>query len=861
MARIPINHFSDKDLNPNGTITQDILSYPKYFKNSQNQFEEVNCSIVSSDDIGWEYEVKKGVYELHINSDGTFEVNHLGDVFKLKLLGLGFYNSDTKERLFPSQTQFTLSTPTISDNSATWTLPLSSSYKIEYTNNNLKDILTISNDAKTWLKNHKPSGWTADNTWVGLIYDIDLSNSVMVESKDTETEEDIKFISDGKVKHKIIQAWAKHSDYDPLNPDDLIWKRRRIIKNDKYVEAIKASALDSVDGQLVFNTNVTFQQGVSDYSGCEDNYLCSAAATTNYGGDTNRYIFQNNDAFIIKYNLSSISSAATVLSARAWIYEDTRGGAGTLNYYVIKRNWGESTSTYNTYDGSNNWTTAGAADTTNDTYASFTSSANENGGWTKIWITDQVQDWVDGSVSNYGYRVSRIYDSFDSSEDGTTSRRPYLTVTYVEEGDFWAYYQMGSAVVTTASDEITAGNLSNPQSISTFDTNYTGSTTTDPILLTKPLNTSATSHDTAIAQGSYFTITLTPDEGKVLNFDSLSFNACRGGSGTPRGWILRSSIDSYAADIDESVLSTVLPTFESFSVDLTAAAYQGIASAITFRIYMYAPTAYNLCFDDILFIGTSENATTPSVSPSGSPSISPSGSPSISPSVSPSGSPSVSPSISPSASPSPSTSPSGSPSVSPSVSPSGSPSVSPSISPSKSPSVSPSGSPSVSPSGTPSVSPSGSPSVSPSGTPSISPSRSPSMSPSTSPSISPSTSPSGSPSGTPSISPSRSPSVSLSGTPSVSPSISPSGSPSASPSGTPSISPSRSPSISPSVSPSRSPSYSPSRSPSWSPSISPSASPPPGNENTYYTCSVDVDGYDTLSLYIDNVLVESDTSV
>lgn len=478
-AEVPVNNFSDKVTNPDGTITQSIYSYPKYYDNNGN-LEIVDSSVVASSDVGWDWEVKKGVYKLRIKNDGTFEVNHLGDVFSLKFNGLGFFNTDTKQRVAPAQTQVTMSNPTVSGNSITWSLAGGSSYKIEYINDTLKDILTIGNTARNFLKNNKPNGWTVENTWVGLIYDIDLSGSTMIESNDIESDNGIDFKSEGKIKHRFKEAWAFSTNYQEPSYDDngltnptessLKWKRKRIIKNGKYIEAIKAEALDVNDnGNIVFNTDISFQEGVSpsgSYTGTEDTTMNSSNTTTNYGNSTTltaKWQFASHAGRpLIRFNVSDIPSNATVSSATLTIKSGTSSNACVWNAFRVFKPWveGDGTSdtsaTWNDWNAPNSeWASAGAGNaddggsdnsgdgTGADRTATSESNSTISSNTMTFNLTTAVQNWVSGSWTNNGVIIMLTSTcgatdgiTIHSSEAGTSSNRPLLEVTYtVASGD------------------------------------------------------------------------------------------------------------------------------------------------------------------------------------------------------------------------------------------------------------------------------------------------------------------------------------------------------------------------------------------------------------------------------------------
>lgn len=108
----------------------------------------------------------------------------------------------------------------------------------------------------------------------------------------------------------------------------------------------------------------------------------------------------------------------------------------------------------------------------------------------------------------------------------------------------------------------------------------------------------------AVANSQFFAFSVTPEAGFMLDLANLTFVVARGGPSTPRGFVLRSSLDNFAADIATELVPTQDPTFTGFSLELTGSAFQHIGSATTFRIYGFTPSAQEgLYFGDITLSG------------------------------------------------------------------------------------------------------------------------------------------------------------------------------------------------------------------------------------------------------------------
>ena len=110
----------------------------------------------------------------------------------------------------------------------------------------------------------------------------------------------------------------------------------------------------------------------------------------------------------------------------------------------------------------------------------------------------------------------------------------------------------------------------------------------EPVLRIDPGANSSTAA-LAVANDRYFEFTLAADDGFFLDLDNLMFGAARGGSGTPRGFVVRSSVDGFASNVATADMTTVRPDLKLYTVDLSQPAYTDLTE-VTFRIYSYVPS-------------------------------------------------------------------------------------------------------------------------------------------------------------------------------------------------------------------------------------------------------------------------------
>jgi hypothetical protein len=144
---------------------------------------------------------------------------------------------------------------------------------------------------------------------------------------------------------------------------------------------------------------------------------------------------------IIKWDLTDISTSATVTDATLYLYQVDSSGDSSYDINVHKItgvNPGITTCTWNTYDGTNSWTGGSDGGQSDIAAAEDTKGVNLTDDEYKTWdVTDMVADWVATPSSNYGMLINSDDDAsvdsyrfFASTEDNDSSTRPKLIVTY-----------------------------------------------------------------------------------------------------------------------------------------------------------------------------------------------------------------------------------------------------------------------------------------------------------------------------------------------------------------------------------------------------------------------------------------------
>jgi hypothetical protein len=190
------------------------------------------------------------------------------------------------------------------------------------------------------------------------------------------------------------------------------------------------------------------------------------------------------------------------------------------------------------------------------------------------------------------------------------------------QADVLAQYDMetnGSRVVASTvisditSSNLVGNNLNAPASFTLANVDNTD----DYITWSRAAGSAQTDVLGVLADSTYFSFTLTPDAGKSISIDSISFDGAAGtAEPSDRQFYLLSDKTTYTSGNVLSSASTVtgsplLPynttTFDqNFSVTLSGnSAFQNITDSVTFRLYIATPTnSQNIGFDDITVNGS-----------------------------------------------------------------------------------------------------------------------------------------------------------------------------------------------------------------------------------------------------------------
>ncbi len=185
------------------------------------------------------------------------------------------------------------------------------------------------------------------------------------------------------------------------------------------------------------------QDGLNGYTGCKDNYIYVNSPTTNNGTRSlMRVTGYTTDLQrpLVRFDLSSIPAGVSVTRATLWLYSNNppqvKGSTGFYGAYKLTKDWGETTSTWNTP-----WTTPGGDFLATPDAEAAKQSAAAAPCWYAFDVTARVQAWIEAPSDNYGWLIKCTnellsnQDEFASSDSPDPAFFPKLIISDLPEAD------------------------------------------------------------------------------------------------------------------------------------------------------------------------------------------------------------------------------------------------------------------------------------------------------------------------------------------------------------------------------------------------------------------------------------------
>ncbi len=177
------------------------------------------------------------------------------------------------------------------------------------------------------------------------------------------------------------------------------------------------------------------------HSGTEDTYLREASPTANQDSqqiNVFSYLVGDRGNGLIRFTLPGVLAGATINSATLSLFITDRTTIKTVDVHRVLRAWTETGATWNTYDGTNNWGTAGGTNAADISAATASTVVSELSLIYQDFtgLAADVQAWVDGAANNGWLLKRNDYTAYDGNffvfqrSEGTDGQRPKLVIDY-----------------------------------------------------------------------------------------------------------------------------------------------------------------------------------------------------------------------------------------------------------------------------------------------------------------------------------------------------------------------------------------------------------------------------------------------
>ncbi|MGX2959510.1 DNRLRE domain-containing protein [Peribacillus sp. JNUCC 23] len=449
-------------INENGTYTSEIAQEAIHFKNEENEWEEIDNTLIESSDKQ-SYENKSNEFSVNFKKSFNKEKNNvsLQDGNKTIEIGLEPINEDNKESKLRSMLPVSSTKGIVNAESITYP-NVFDDIDVRYSigSDRIKEDIIY----KEKPKNGFPNKFTYKMNLDGL---------------DAIKENDIIYLIDPNTKEKLYYVDAPYM-YDSFIPDGFKVAEGFVSTPEEAISYDIKLDIEKVNGQMLLQVipnkdwlesedriyPITIDPTIVRLQSkpyAIDTNIRSATPTTTGGNDSELGMGKssgNTIRSLIKFDLSSIPTASTILSSslNLWYSSTNNNAPIDIGMYKVTKDWAENEAswTYAKRLPSNAlWTYAGGDYVTSNKLATVTGIGaptnidNDMKKWNiPIHI---VQEWLTYPAINYGVLLKSenealgYYKKFASSEQVIAAKyKPLLTVTYKTNArlgleDYWTY--------------------------------------------------------------------------------------------------------------------------------------------------------------------------------------------------------------------------------------------------------------------------------------------------------------------------------------------------------------------------------------------------------------------------------------
>ncbi|MGI6456337.1 MAG: DNRLRE domain-containing protein [bacterium] len=372
-----------------GPGTMVFLSYPKYFKDTAGNLAPVVTDLVPSSDPEWDYEVTKGIWQLKVKKDGTFQASHAGDTFTYRFNSLGFGRGSQFRAVNLGEPNF--GNVSVVGDTIRWSNVFPDiDLSLRYIHDIMKVDVIVKKEFMRDLRAEVQAGNLNREDFLTAKFDIP---SVIVTSQARQNgqpadlyaerlninQRPLEFVKEEKVVHKLrpVETYVLDENGEPIYPDEIrgikpirseqVWQLRQGRAGVAEMSANIGDLADAPDGDVVIDPSLKFS--ASTVATMDARLVVISGATYDLGASTELPLYSGvNDRLIFACDVSSLGTDKAVVSATLKLYSsaNTTTSNAQIGAYNINSTWGESCVDWYEKTCGSNWTTAGGDYTTSN---------------------------------------------------------------------------------------------------------------------------------------------------------------------------------------------------------------------------------------------------------------------------------------------------------------------------------------------------------------------------------------------------------------------------------------------------------------------------------------------------------------
>lgn len=449
-----------------------------YFDNNSNSYQKIDLNIQNN---SLNYFVEKGIYKVYFSksliSSCIVTISKENDNICWKPMNIGYI--DISNYKIQKLRNFNYSNKVVINvNKIIYKEIFGKGIDLQFTigTNSLKEELIISNSVVNSFPNPNIYGFTANNTYLGLISS--YQTTFNLKNINYSTINQINLKNDNKTKIIFPISFA--------TSNSLIEKVRNIFitntDNKQIASGVSYNWLMQTNDTVIIDPTTTIQPA------SKDTLLNQGAPTTNYGSNNVLAVESAcgagcagnyNERTIIDFSLTSLPTGAIITSSTLSLYYENSAGSPSGRtvwvYPIIGAgvNWVQAQATWNVYSTGNNWGTAGGDySTTNGASTTVPSSTNVWMNWT---VTSLVSSfWSNGTTTHFLLKdgtegnnpaKQELFWSSDYAVD--TTKRPKLVINYIDTFYVKTYLHTGISSVKLNGTSISSNGTETGYNIST----------------------------------------------------------------------------------------------------------------------------------------------------------------------------------------------------------------------------------------------------------------------------------------------------------------------------------------------------------------------------------------------------------